>query len=341
MRGIRRQLAHFHAPWDEWVGVYEALRAEFARFINAEPDEVAIVTSASAGINPIANALSFDRRNQVVMGEYEFPTMGHIWLAQRPRGAEVQFLDGVGERRAGRSATSAPSTSARAIVPLTQVSFVNGFRSDVAAITRIAHSQRRPGVPRWLPGLRHAPHGRQSAGRGFLRDRHAEVSAGPARPGVSLRAARADRNAHPHHDQLDVAARRLRVRHPAPGSGARGTALRKRHAARSPTSTWRAPPCDLLARVGMENVAAQIERAGARVHRRARAIWASTARRPPIPWGRWWCCAPRCARAGGQARGARHRGLGAARTACASPSTCTTPWRMLQRRSPRWRRTWT
>src|SRR5271166_4599794 len=65
-------------PWAEWVGAYEALRVEFARFINAGPDEVAIVTSASAGINPIANALCFDTRPNVVMGEYEFPTMGHI-----------------------------------------------------------------------------------------------------------------------------------------------------------------------------------------------------------------------------------------------------------------------
>src|SRR5271165_1989069 len=76
------------APWDEWVGACEALRAEFARFINAEPDEVAITTSASAGINPIANAFDFNQRHKVVMGEYEFPTMGQIWLAQKPRGAE-------------------------------------------------------------------------------------------------------------------------------------------------------------------------------------------------------------------------------------------------------------
>jgi selenocysteine lyase/cysteine desulfurase len=25
------------APWDEWIGEYEALRAAFARFINAKP----------------------------------------------------------------------------------------------------------------------------------------------------------------------------------------------------------------------------------------------------------------------------------------------------------------
>lgn len=125
-------------PWAEWTGAYESLRAAFARFINAERDEVAIVTSASAGINPIANALCFDVRNKVVMSEYEFPTMGHIWLAQRPRGAEVQFLAGVDNTVPAEAYERAIDERTR-IVPLTHVSFVNGFRSDVAAVTRIAH----------------------------------------------------------------------------------------------------------------------------------------------------------------------------------------------------------
>ena len=126
-------------PWDEWMGTYEALRADFARFINAHPDEVAIVTSASAGINPIANALSFDKRDKVVMSEYEFPTMAHIWLAQRPRGAEIQFLDGVNNAVSVKCYEDAVDERTL-IVPLTHVSFVNGFRSDVAAIARIAHA---------------------------------------------------------------------------------------------------------------------------------------------------------------------------------------------------------
>src|ERR1039458_9974779 len=50
-------------PWREWAPVWEELRASFANFIHAEPDEVALVTSASAGINPIANSLSLDRKS--------------------------------------------------------------------------------------------------------------------------------------------------------------------------------------------------------------------------------------------------------------------------------------
>jgi selenocysteine lyase/cysteine desulfurase len=127
-------------PWDEWMESYEALRGAFARFINAHPDEVAIVTSASAGINPIANALEFDGRNKVVLSEYEFPTMAHIWLAQRPRGAEIHFLDGVNDIVPTEFYEQAVDERTR-IVPLTQVSFVNGFRPDVEAIAKIAHAQ--------------------------------------------------------------------------------------------------------------------------------------------------------------------------------------------------------
>ena len=32
------------------------------------------------------------------MGEFEFPTMGHVWLGQRVRGAEVHFVAAEGNR---------------------------------------------------------------------------------------------------------------------------------------------------------------------------------------------------------------------------------------------------
>jgi selenocysteine lyase/cysteine desulfurase len=139
--GLENYIASWHeqgSPWETWVERYEEARTGFADFINASPDEVAILTSASAGINSIASALNFRERSKVVMGEFEFPTMGHIWLAQRARGAEVQFVSAEGncipavnyEKMVDRNTL---------IVPLTHVCFKNGFRSDVNAITEIAH----------------------------------------------------------------------------------------------------------------------------------------------------------------------------------------------------------
>jgi selenocysteine lyase/cysteine desulfurase len=139
--GIEDFITTWHqqgSPWETWMERYEAARTAFAQFINASPDEVAIVTSASAGINGVASALNFRDRKNVVMGEFEFPTMGHIWLAQRVRGADVQFVEAEGhcipaahyEKMINRDTL---------IVPLTHVCFKNGFRSEVSAITQIAH----------------------------------------------------------------------------------------------------------------------------------------------------------------------------------------------------------
>src|SRR5260370_39874997 len=98
--GLEEYIATWHrqgSPWETWMDRYEQARAAFAQFINASTDEVAIVTSVSAGINGVASALNFRERKKVVMGEFEFPTMGHVWLAQRPRGAEVQFVIAAGD----------------------------------------------------------------------------------------------------------------------------------------------------------------------------------------------------------------------------------------------------
>ena len=95
-RGFNDYIASWHeqgSPWETWVERYEMARTAFAKFIHASPDEVAIVTSVSAGVNGIASALNFRERNKVVMGEFEFPTMGQVWLAQRVRGAEIQFAE--------------------------------------------------------------------------------------------------------------------------------------------------------------------------------------------------------------------------------------------------------
>jgi selenocysteine lyase/cysteine desulfurase len=139
--GLEDYIASWHeygSPWELWVNRYEAARAAFARFINASPDEVAIVTSVSAGINGVASALNFRERKKVVLGEFEFPTMGHVWLAQRVRGAEVQFVKAEGNLipAANYEKMIDRNTS---IVPLTRVCFKNGFRSDLATITQIAH----------------------------------------------------------------------------------------------------------------------------------------------------------------------------------------------------------
>src|SRR3954447_17737972 len=55
------------APWDYWVQRSETARAAFARLVNADPVDVAVTTSVSAGVSAVASALDLERRPRVVV----------------------------------------------------------------------------------------------------------------------------------------------------------------------------------------------------------------------------------------------------------------------------------
>src|SRR5688572_11270438 len=60
------------SPWELWVNRSEAARQAFAGLINADPNEVAVTTSVSAGVSSLASALDFNgERNKVVVSDFE------------------------------------------------------------------------------------------------------------------------------------------------------------------------------------------------------------------------------------------------------------------------------
>jgi selenocysteine lyase/cysteine desulfurase len=65
--------------------------------------------------------------------------MGHVWLAQRARGAEVQFVKAHGDCIPAANYEKMVDRNTL-IVPLTHVCFKNGFRSEASAVTQIAHA---------------------------------------------------------------------------------------------------------------------------------------------------------------------------------------------------------
>jgi selenocysteine lyase/cysteine desulfurase len=127
--------------WHYWVERNESVRSAVAAFLGAEPDEVAITTSASAGINSIASAMDFtSKRNKVVISDFEFPTNAQIWYAQELRGAAVVRVperDGYVHAEDFASAIDEETL----IVAVTHVCFRNGAKLDIPAIAAIAREK--------------------------------------------------------------------------------------------------------------------------------------------------------------------------------------------------------
>src|SRR5919204_573440 len=80
--------------WEEHVFPrMGSVKRTFASLVGADPGEVAITTNVSLALSTIASCLDFSGgRRKLIVSELDFPTDGHVFLAQRRRGAEVQIL---------------------------------------------------------------------------------------------------------------------------------------------------------------------------------------------------------------------------------------------------------
>lgn len=127
------------ADWGYWMEQVALARAEFARMIHAEAEDIAVLGSVSDAASSIASALRFDAdRPEIVTTTLDFPSVCHVWLAQAPRGAQVRFV----QAEAGRTDVTeriAGAIDARtALVSVSHACFYDGQRVDIAATGREA-----------------------------------------------------------------------------------------------------------------------------------------------------------------------------------------------------------
>jgi kynureninase len=151
----RRSLAYLETYLDAWASkgapdhvwfedVFPAmgrLKRTFASLVGCDADELAITTNISIALSTFASALDLRERNKVVLSELDFPTDGHVWLAQRRRGVKIEWL------RSPDGLTIPLESYDRAIDERTAVVMVNRvlYRSsaivDAKAICRMARER--------------------------------------------------------------------------------------------------------------------------------------------------------------------------------------------------------
>jgi selenocysteine lyase/cysteine desulfurase len=130
------------ANWDVWITKNESVRALTASLLNADPDEIAVTASVSAGLNALASALSFTgARNKVVVSDFEFPTNAQIWHAQEPRGARVVHVPRAADGYIPVENFAKAIDEQTLLVAITHVCFRNGAKLDIPGIVRLAHAK--------------------------------------------------------------------------------------------------------------------------------------------------------------------------------------------------------
>src|SRR5262249_49454529 len=74
--------------WNDWLARMDESRSAVARFINASPDEVALVANTSVALNL---AIPMLEPGEVVLVRDDFPSITLPWLLN---GFPVRFIDG-------------------------------------------------------------------------------------------------------------------------------------------------------------------------------------------------------------------------------------------------------
>jgi selenocysteine lyase/cysteine desulfurase len=130
------------ANWDVWVMKNEAVRGLIAQMLNAQPDEIAVTASVSAGLNAVASALDFSGpRNKVIISDFEFPTNAQIWHAKAPRGADVVHVHRDADGYIPLEHFEQAIDDKTALVAVTHVCFRNGAKLDIEGIGKIARAR--------------------------------------------------------------------------------------------------------------------------------------------------------------------------------------------------------
>ncbi|MCB0116398.1 MAG: aminotransferase class V-fold PLP-dependent enzyme, partial [Caldilineaceae bacterium] len=139
-RYMEQWMSYGASAWYElWLGEMADARARFARLINAQPHEVAILPSVGVALSIIGSSLAYDQRDEVVITEMDFPTIPYQWMARGEEGANVRLLTSPDHIYTPLQAFADAISARTALVATTHVYFTSGWIQDIAAISHLAH----------------------------------------------------------------------------------------------------------------------------------------------------------------------------------------------------------
>jgi len=117
--------------WPKWMKRVEECRSAAAKFINAEPEEIAFIHGTSQGMNLIAELLS--SQGQVLTNTSEFPSSTIPWLA---RNAELIFQEPEKNIISLQKLATLLSPAVKTVLT-SHVQYATGFRQDLTRLGRM------------------------------------------------------------------------------------------------------------------------------------------------------------------------------------------------------------
>lgn len=118
----------------------DKVRALAATLIGANPDEIAFTKGTSEGLSLVANGLSWQKGDNVVIANCEFPSNVFPWQALRGAGVQVRMvLEEDGRVPLDRMMEAIDSRTR--VVSISSIQYASGFRADLATLGEFCQSK--------------------------------------------------------------------------------------------------------------------------------------------------------------------------------------------------------
>lgn len=158
-RSGRAALERYARDWDtkgtpvwfsDWLPLLEQLRTRVGALLNAPQGSTAIAPSVSVALTTLASGLPLPAgRTKILIGELDFPTIGHQWLSRRgnggsspmQKGFEVEFVRSADGMTIPPEAFAERIDERTALVVTTHLFYTTGYLQDVRAIADAAHAK--------------------------------------------------------------------------------------------------------------------------------------------------------------------------------------------------------
>ncbi|TMC91727.1 MAG: aminotransferase class V-fold PLP-dependent enzyme [Chloroflexi bacterium] len=111
----------------------DRVRGLVGQLINAVPETIALTRSTAHGISLLAQGLDWNRGENVVGAEWEYPANVYPWMALETRGIDYRQVKPAGGKITADAIFALVDSKTR-VVALSHVQFWNGFRVDIDAI---------------------------------------------------------------------------------------------------------------------------------------------------------------------------------------------------------------
>ncbi|WP_232819783.1 MULTISPECIES: aminotransferase class V-fold PLP-dependent enzyme [Haloprofundus] len=124
-------------PYEAAFDEYDRTRERLAAFVGADPDEIALTESTTAGINAISNAIDWEPGDVVVRTDLEHPAGRLPWQRLERDGVEVRVV----ETEAGRIDVDAfaEAVADAKLACFSAVTWTHGTRLPVAELVEATH----------------------------------------------------------------------------------------------------------------------------------------------------------------------------------------------------------